>query len=82
MQRLLLASLLGTAAACASNAAGKPATSSTTAQPAGTVCNDESVSPRGTVGERCYTKEQLDNQKRFTSDRKLDPTPRQTYNNN
>jgi hypothetical protein len=77
MQRLLLASLL-CAASCASNAAGKPGT--TAPQPAGTVCNEEVYSPRGTVGERCYTKEQLDEQKRFNKT-KLDPTPRQTYNN-
>ena len=80
MQRLLLASLLCAAASCASNAAGKPGTSSTSARPAGGVCNDEVFSPRGTVGERCYTKEQLDEQQRFTTKTKLDTTPRQTYN--
>jgi hypothetical protein len=81
MQRLLLASLLCVAASCASNAAGKPGTSSNARRPAGSVCNDEVFSPRGTVGEHCYTKEQLEEQKRFSTNTKLDPTPRQTYNN-
>ena len=65
----------------AQRAAGKPGTSSNAGRLPGTVCNDEVFSPRGTVGERCYTKEQLDDQKRFTTNTKLDPTPRQTYNN-
>lgn len=82
MQRVLLVSLLCGAAACASNAAGKPGTSSNPAPPAGTVCNDEVISARGSVGERCYTKRQLDDQKRFSTDTKLDPAPRPTSYNN
>jgi hypothetical protein len=83
MQRVLLVSLLCGIAACASNTAGKPGTTSTAAPPpAGTVCNDEVVGPRGSAGERCYTKRQLDDQKRFANDTKLDPTPRPTTYNN
>ena len=80
MQRLLVLAL--SLAACASGgSAGSSGSRPTAGVPAGGVCNDEVFSPRGTVGMKCYTKEQLDNQKRFSSDTKLDPTPRQTYNN-
>lgn len=82
MPRLLLASLIFAATACASSAGKSSSTTPTAASPQdGGVCNDEVISPRGTVGPRCFTKRQLDDQKRFTTDVKLDPTPRQTYNN-
>jgi hypothetical protein len=81
MSRLLLASLIF-AAACGSNTGRSANTTPSSANPQdGGVCNDEVVSPRGATAPRCFTKRQLDDQKRFTNDVKLDPTPRQTYNN-
>ena len=82
MQRVLLVWWLCSAVACASNAAGKPGTSSNAAPQAGEVCNEEVISARGSVGERCYTKRQLEDQKRFSTDTKLDPAPRPTPFNN
>jgi hypothetical protein len=83
MQRLLLLSLLAVAG-CASNTAGKSSSTTSKANtapdPEG-VCNDEVISARGSVGTHCYTKAQLDAQRRFSTDTKLDPAPRQTYNN-
>lgn len=83
MQRVLLVSLLCGVVACAANTAGKSGTTSTAAPPpADTVCNDEVVGPRGASTQHCYTKRQLDDQKRFSNDTKLDPTPRPTTYNN
>jgi hypothetical protein len=84
MLRILLAtSLVVLAAACGSNSAGTSSNTTPTAAtpPQGGVCNDEVISPRGTATPRCYTKEQLEEQKRFTTNTKLDPEPRNTYNN-
>jgi hypothetical protein len=81
MPRLLLASLIFAAACGSSSGRSASTTPSGGNPPDGMVCNDEVVSPRGTAMPRCYTRRQLDDQKRFSKDVKLDPTPRQTYNN-
>jgi len=77
MQRLLLTALL------LSTACG-PKFPESVSHPQGSgddlICNEEVYSPRGTAGLRCRSRRQIENDRRFAKDLKLDPTPRQTYN--
>ncbi len=82
MVRLLITSLVFSVAACGTGSGGRSSsTTPSAATPEQGVCNEEVYRPRGAVGTKCYTKDELDGQKRFATDTKLDPTPRQTYNN-
>lgn len=76
MRRVLLVASLWCAACGPKFAESVSHPSDTTTQ----VCNDETMSPRGTAGMRCRSRRQIEDDHRFAKDLKLDSHPTNTYN--